>query len=78
MVSAVSVWTPRKGGGAHLIVGGVAVVEIEPMGTGWWVSAGEAGCEMVSGSLGEAKVRALEMLSGDRLAGEVSDGDQSA
>ena len=58
----VSVWQPRHGGGAHLVVGGVVVVEIEPMGSGWWVSAG--GGDLVSGTLQEAKVRALEMLSG--------------
>lgn len=66
------VWTPRHGGGAVLTVGGVVVVEIEPMGQGWWVSVG--GGDLVSGTLGEAKVRALEMLGGDRLAVEVSDG----
>jgi hypothetical protein len=56
------VWQPRHGGGAHLVVGGVVVVEIEPMGPGWWVSAG--GGDLVNGTLGEAKVRALELLSG--------------
>lgn len=65
-------WTPRHGGGAVLTVGGVVVVEIEPMGQGWWVSVG--GGDLVSGTLGEAKVRALEMLDGDRFAVEVSDG----
>ena len=55
-----SAWTPRHGGGAVLTVGGVVVVEIEPMGQGWWVSVG--GGDLVSGTLQEAKVRALEML----------------
>jgi len=69
----VTVWTPRKGGGAHLVVGGVAVVEIEPLGAGWWIGAGWAGSDFVSGSLGEAKVRALEMLSGGgETAGQAS------
>lgn len=57
-----SVWQPRHGGGAHLVVGGVVVVEIEPMGSGWWVGAGVG--DLVGGTLGEAKVRALELLSG--------------
>ena len=57
-----SVWQLRQGGGAHLVVGGVVVVEIEPMGGGWWVGAG--GGDFVGGTLQEAKVRALEMLSG--------------
>ena len=35
-----SAWTPCHGGGAVLTVGGVVVVEIEPMGQGWWVSVG--------------------------------------
>jgi hypothetical protein len=43
-------------------VGGVVVVEIEPMGPGWWVSAG--GGDLVNGTLQEAKVRALELLAG--------------
>ena len=34
-----NVWTPRHGGGATLTVGGFDVVEIEPLGPGWWVSA---------------------------------------
>ena len=59
-----SVWTPRHGGGATLTVGGVDVVEIEPLGPGWWVSAGHAGSDGVNGTLQEAKVRALEMLGG--------------
>ena len=59
-----SVWTPRHGGGATLTVGGVDVVEIEPMGGGWWVSAGHAGSDGVNGTLQEAKVRAVELLSG--------------
>jgi hypothetical protein len=57
-----TVWQPRHGGGAHLVVGGVVVVEIEPMGPGWWVSAG--GGDLVNGTLQEAKVRALELLAG--------------
>ncbi len=57
-----TVWQPRHGGGAHLVVGGVVVVEIEPMGPGWWVGAGAG--DLVNGTLGEAKVRALEMLGG--------------
>lgn len=67
-------WTPRHGGGAVLTVGGVVVVEIEPMGQGWWVGAGRAGSDGCGGTLSEAKVRALAMLDGDRLAVEVSDG----
>ncbi len=59
-----SVWTPRHGGGATLTVGGVDVVEIEPLGPGWWVSAGHAGSDGVNGTLQEAKVRALELLAG--------------
>ena len=57
-----SAWTPRHGGGATLTVGGVGVVEIEPMGGGWWIGVG--GGDLVNGTLQEAKVRALEMLSG--------------
>lgn len=60
----MSAWTPRHGGGATLTVGGVDVVEIEPLGPGWWVSAGHAGSDGVNGTLQEAKVRALELLSG--------------
>ena len=59
-----NVWTPRHGGGATLTIGGVDVVEIEPLGPGWWVSAGHAGSDGVNGTLQEAKVRALELLSG--------------
>jgi len=59
-----TVWQPRHGGGANLVVGGVAVVEIEPLGAGWWVSAGWAGSDGVDGTLQEAKVRAMELLSG--------------
>ena len=64
-----SLWTPRHGGGADLVVAGVVVVEIEPLGPGWWIGAGWAGSDGFNGTLGEAKVRALEMLDGsDRQA----------
>ena len=62
LTRAPDVWQPRHGGGAHLVVGGVVVVEIEPMGSGWWVGAGVG--DLVNGTLGEAKVRALELLEG--------------
>ena len=52
----------RHGGGAIIVVGGVVVVEIEPMGSGWWVGAGVG--DLVGGTLQEAKVRALELLEG--------------
>ena len=55
-------WAPRHGGGAVLTVGGVVVVEIEPLGAGWWIAAGWAGADGFNGTLGEAKVRALAML----------------
>ena len=61
---ASRVWAPRHGGGATLTVGGEVLVEIEPLGAGWWVSAGHAGSDGVNGTLQEAKVRALELLSG--------------
>ena len=57
-----SVWTQRHGGGATLTVGGEVIAEIEPMGGGWWVGVGDG--DLVNGTLQEAKVRALEMLSG--------------
>ena len=57
-----NVWTPRHGGGATLTVGGEVIAEIEPMGGGWWVGVGDG--DLVNGTLQEAKVRALEMLSG--------------
>ncbi len=57
-----SVWTPRHGGGATLTVGGEVIAEIEPMGGGWWVGVGDG--DLVNGTLQEAKVRALELLSG--------------
>ena len=57
-----SVWIPRHGGGATLTVGGEGLVEIEPMGGGWWVCVGDG--DLVNGTLQEAKVRALELLSG--------------
>ena len=57
-----SPWIPCHGGGAVLTVGGVVVVEIEPIGPGWWIGAGWAGSDGFNGTLGEAKVRALEML----------------
>ena len=63
-IPAASAWAPRHGGGATLTVGGVDVVEIEPLGPGWWVSAGHAGSDGVNGTLQEAKARALEMLGG--------------
>lgn len=64
VAGSIALWTPRHGGGATLTVGGVDVVEIEPLGPGWWVSAGHAGSDGVNGTLQEAKVRALEILSG--------------
>ena len=60
---SIALWAPRHGGGATLTIG-VDVVEIEPLGPGWWVSAGHAGSDGVNGTLQEAKVRALEILSG--------------
>ena len=60
---SIALWAPRHGGGATLTIGG-DVVEIEPLGPGWWVSAGHAGSDGVNGTLQEAKVRALEILSG--------------
>ena len=57
-----SVWQPRHGGGAVLVVGGVVVVEIEPMGSGWWIGVGDG--DLVNGPLQEAKARALELLAG--------------
>ena len=62
LTHAPDVWQPRRGGGARLVVGGVVVVEIEPMGSGWWVGAGVG--DLVGGTLQEAKVRALELLEG--------------
>ena len=67
-------WTPRHGGGAVLTVGGVVVVEIEPLGPGWWIGAGWAGSDGFSGTLGEAKTHALAMLDRATMGGEVSDG----
>jgi hypothetical protein len=55
-------WVPRHGGGATLTICGAVVVEIEPMGGGWWVGVGDG--DLVNGTLQEAKVRALELLSG--------------
>ena len=62
MTGSVAGWQPRHGGGANLVVGGVVVVEIEPMGSGWWVGVG--GGDLVNGPLAEAKARALELLVG--------------
>ena len=59
-------WQPRHGGGADLVKPGEPepIVTIEPLGPGWWVSAGLAGSDGVNGPLQEAKAQALEMLSG--------------
>ena len=59
---AASAWAPRHGGGATLTLGSEVLVEIEPMGGGWWVCVGDG--DLVNGTLQEAKVRALELLSG--------------
>ena len=61
-IPVASAWTPRHGGGATLTVGGEVVAEIEPMGGGWWVGVGDG--DLVNGTLQDAKVRALELLSG--------------
>ena len=62
-----SPWIPRHGGGSDLVVAGVAVVEIEPLGDEWSISAGCAGSARVSGTLRQARVRALELLAGDAI-----------
>jgi hypothetical protein len=70
-------WTPRHGGGAVLTVGGVDVVEIEPLGPGWWIGAGWAGSDGFNGTLSQAKAHALAMLDRGAVSAVVLHGLES-